>query len=179
MAGCEGPTGSEICPPNAGQGTTSGKPQITRTPGHDIASVDLAAKHQAEARAAGREVVKTTFNKELTNATSGEIQGRERLDSIVESVDQAGNKTYALGEVVSPSQTMASQEAKLADVAGRTSSGVNIKTEARKFIKGSGKLLGPVGAVLGGGAIAYDLATDPEYQRDEAFADFFGIASAQ
>jgi len=92
----------------------------------------------------------------------------------------AGGRRAPQSGVASASRRSAIVAAKRAQPsAGRTSSGVNIKTEARKFIKGSGKVLGPVGAVLRGGAIAYDLATDPEYQRDEAFADFFGIASAQ
>jgi uncharacterized protein RhaS with RHS repeats len=156
-----------------------GNPQKTKTPGHDKASELMAEQHRTEARAAGRRVVRTTYNKAVGKATDGDIPGRERMDSLVESVDDAGTKTYDLGEVVSPSQTIDSQEAKLVKVAERAKPGVEIRMSARRFIKGSGKLLGPAGAAVGFGFMAGDLATDPEYRLDDVFAELFFISNAE
>jgi len=65
----------------------------------------------------------------------------------------------------------------MARVAGRAKAGVNITTEARSFMKGSGKLLGPAAMAIGAGLIAKDLATDPGYHLDAGFAEFFGIGN--
>lgn len=171
MQVCAAPTGSRICP----DPPTTGKPQVTKTEGHDTASQKLAEKHVLEARSDGRTVNRVTFNSEVGKATDGDISGRERLDSLVESIDSSGTKHYALGEVISPSQTRDSQEKKLMDIAARAKDGVNVSTEARNFMKDSGRLLGPLGSLM----ILHDLMTDPDYHLDQAAADFFNIPGAQ
>ena len=172
------PTGSRSGKPVA-ECKTLGTPQKTPTAGHDKASVHIADKHQADAAAQGRKVVKTTYNSEVGKATGGDVPGKERPDSIVKSVDADGQKHYALGEAKSPSQTMASQENKLAEIADRANPSVRVSTEARAFLKGSGRLLGPVVGALGLGLILHDAVFDPTYTPDAVFGDLLFISTAE
>jgi RHS repeat-associated protein len=146
----------------------SGKPQVTPTPGHDVASMNMAAGHVQEAQAAGRTVDSVHFNQAAGKATNGDVSGPQRPDSIVRSTDPEGIKHIALGEVTAgkSGQTVANQMEKLNRIGETAAPGVKVSVSARGF-NALGKLL----TIIGIGMAGFQLATNPEYHAADAVQD--------
>ena len=69
-----------------------GNPQVTPTPGHDKASVNLANEMVADAEANGETVDSIVYNKNAKNATDGMVQSNKRNDVNVNSTAKDGTK---------------------------------------------------------------------------------------
>jgi RHS repeat-associated protein len=133
------------CPPPRICPTPSGTPQVTTSggvdTGHAKASVAVGKDVDAKLLASGHTLGSASYNKSLTNSTSGALTSQKRPDYVRNAIAPDGAPVVAMAEAEHATSKLAGAELKLNGLAAKAPAGTRVQTYVVQFAKGTGEII--------------------------------------